>query len=151
MRRNIWPYAIIAYFAVFITGMVTWVAFAMRHDDQLVRPDYYDHELKYQKQIDRVTRTGALATGARVSYDHATQQIRLELPREHHATIEGAVHFYRPSDARLDQKVPLQINGEGAQQIDVSNLRSGLWKVFVSWKALDQDYYLEQAVVLYAR
>lgn len=151
MKRNIWPYAIIAYFAVFITGVVTWITFAMRHDDQLVRPDYYAHELKYQGQIESMARTGALAAGARVIYDSIGQVIRLELPQAHSNGIEGTVHLYRPSDARLDQKLQLEISQEGKQQIDVSHLQSGLWKVLVAWKALDKDYYLEQPVVLYRR
>ena len=151
MKRNLWPYAIICYFVLFITGMVTWVAFAMQHDDQLVRPDYYEQELKYQNQIDRMARTGALASDARLTYDHVSQNIRIELPPSHGPSFEGTVHLYRPSDARLDQKLPLAIDPGGLQQIDVSKLQVGLWKVYVSWRTLDNDYHLEQSVVLSPR
>lgn len=149
MKRNIWPYAIIAYFAVFITGMVTWVAFAMRHDDQLVRPDYYEHEINYQKQIDRISCTAVHAPSARISYDARNQQISLKLPDNIPGTeLNGSIHLYRPADARLDQKIPLQILADGSQQVDVSKLQSGFWKVLVSWRVAGREFYLEEPVVI---
>jgi nitrogen fixation protein FixH len=152
MKRNLWPYAIIAYFVVFITGMAAWITFAMGHDDQLVRRDYYEHEIEYQNQIDRVARTGALGTGASVIYDPRTQTIQIRLPPgTDQSAAQGRVHFYRPSDARLDQKLDLKLAADGTHQMDVSKLRSGFWKVFLSWKALGQEYYLEQPLVLYSR
>jgi hypothetical protein len=78
VKRNLWPYAIISYFIIFITGIVTWVSFAMRHEDQLVRPDYYEHEMKYQGQIDRVARTDR--STAAITYDRASQSLHLQLP-----------------------------------------------------------------------
>lgn len=149
MKRNIWPYAIIAYFVIFITGMVSWVVFAMRHDDQLVRPDYYEHEINYQKQIDRIFRTGVSAPSAEISYDARNQQISFKLPDEVlGAELHGSIHLYRPADARLDQRIPLQLRTDGSQQVDVSKLQGGYWKVLVSWKMAGQEFYLEKPVVI---
>ncbi|MGZ8939585.1 MAG: FixH family protein, partial [Limisphaerales bacterium] len=78
MKRNYWPHAIIAYFVIFITGVATWVTFAMRHNDQLVRTDYYEHEIKYQNQIDRLARTAAGV--AVIQYDRNIQAILVGLP-----------------------------------------------------------------------
>ena len=150
MKRNIWPYAIIGYFVVFIGGIVGWVSFAMRHDDQLVRTDYYEHEIKYQSQIERVARTSALGPGANITYDASRGVIRVAIPvSERDSRIEGNVHLYRPSNSRLDERIPLSLGIDGTQMIDVSKLESGVWKVFLNWKALDQEYYLEKPVVVY--
>jgi len=138
MKRNLWPYAIITYFIVFITGIVTWVSFAMRHDDQLVRPDYYEHEMKYQDQIDRVARTDR--STAAITYDRASQSLHLQLPN---TNVTGTVHLYRPSNARLDQRFPI------TNHIDVSSLEGGLWKVRLNWTDLGREYYLEKPIVLY--
>src|SRR5688572_10145882 len=118
MKRNYWPYAIIGYFVIFITGVVTWVSFAMRHDDQLVRPDYYEHEIKYQNQIDRLART--TPGQASVTYEPRTQTVSVQLPshlKPHE--VQGSIHLYRPSDARLDQKFPLALTEAGTQKLDV--------------------------------
>jgi hypothetical protein len=138
MKRNIWPYAIISYFAVFITGIVAWVSFAMRHDEQLVRPDYYAHEIKYQDQIDRVARTDR--TDASITYDRAAQTIRVQITK---TNIEGTIHLYRPSDERLDQKLPIT-----TQPFDVSNLERGFWKVRLNWTHLGREYYVEKPIII---
>ena len=149
MKKNIWPYAIIAYFVVFITGIVTWVSFAVRHDDQLVRPDYYEHEIKYQTQIDRLVRTRALNSESVISYNFAGKLIRITLPAEMSGrTIEGTIHLYRPSDAGLDKKIPLSPSSDGAQQVNVADLQGGLWKLRLNWKTDDAEYYVEKSLVL---
>src|SRR6476646_9736469 len=98
MKNNPWPYAIAAYFLVFITGMVAWVSFAMGHNDQLVRPDYYEHEIKYQDHIDSVARTAAVKPNIDVNYDLGKQTIAIHLPVH---SLEGRIQLYRPSDLKL--------------------------------------------------
>ena len=149
MKKNIWPYAIIAYFVVFITGIVAWVSFAARHDDQLVRGDYYEHEIKYQTQIDRLARTRALHSESAIAYDSAEKKIQITLPTEMRGrAVEGTIHLYRPSDARLDKKISLSPSIDGAQQIDVAGLQGGLWKLRLDWMTADAEYYVEKSLVL---
>ena len=149
MKKNVWPYAIVAYFVVFITGMITWVGFAMRHDDQLVRPDYYEHEIQYQNQIDRVARTRALNHSVDVAYDAARNAVSISLPPGMRGQkFEGTIHLYRPSDARLDRVLKFAPSVDGTQQINVSSLQAGLWKLRLDWKASNAEYYLEKSLVL---
>ena len=149
MKKNIWPYAIIAYFVVFITGIVAWVSFATRHDDQLVRADYYDHEIKYQSQIERVARTRALKDESIIVYHPAQKTIRITFPDELRGqNIEGNIHLYRPSDARLDKRISLSPSIDGIQQISVGGLQQGLWKLRLDWKLDDAEYYIEKSLVL---
>jgi hypothetical protein len=149
MKKNIWPYAIIAYFVVFITGIVAWVSFAARHDDQLVRGDYYEHEIKYQAQIDRLARTRALHSESAIVYDSAKKKIHITLPTEMRGrALEGTIHLYRPSDARLDKRMSLSPSIDGVQQIDVAALQGGLWKLRLDWQTGDAEYYVEKSLVL---
>jgi nitrogen fixation protein FixH len=149
MKNNLWPYAIIAYFVVFISGIVAWVTFASRHNDQLVRPDYYDHEIEYQAQIDRVTRTRALNGESVIAYNLAEKNVRITLPPEMRGkNLEGTIHLYRPSDARLDKRIPLSPSVDGAQQINVGDLKEGLWKLRLDWQSGDAEYYVEKSLVL---
>lgn len=149
MKRNFWPYAIVAYFVVFITGIVTWVVFAVHHEDQLVRPDYYEHEIRFQQQIDRVARTSALTSPVQILYHQKEQTISLALPANHTAdSSQGVIRLYRPSDARLDREVKLALDEHGSQTVDVSNLPSGLWKVHLSWTTEGSEYYFDQPLVV---
>ena len=147
MKRNPWPYAIIGYFALFITGVVVWVTYATRHQDQLTRPDYYEHEIRYQQHIDTVARTAAIRSGVQVEYHLTDKTISLALPGNS-AKTTGTIQLYRPSDARLDKTFPLSLDEHGSQTLNVAGLETGLWKLHLSWTADGTDYYFDQPLVL---
>ncbi|MHC1768640.1 MAG: FixH family protein [Verrucomicrobiia bacterium] len=144
----IWPTCIIGCFVVFIAGLLTFIVFASTQRNDLVRPDYYEAEIRYQQQIDRIQRTQSMPQPAAIVYDGPRRRITIQLPAAHAHVSSGQVHLYRPSDARLDRELPLALDTEGRQQLDAASLRSGLWKVRVQWSVAGEDYYLDQALVL---
>lgn len=147
--RNPWPIFLVVYFIVFITYIASFIVFAERQRMDLVREDYYDQEIKFQKQIDGATRAQSSRTPIAVRYDAATASITVALPKEQAArNPSGSVNFYRPSDAQLDETRPLAVNDTGVQHLDVKGLRKGPWKVRVEWKVDGQDYFSEQPFVV---
>jgi nitrogen fixation protein FixH len=149
-RLNPWPVSIVAFFTVAIVGCVSFVAFCSRHPADLVAADYYEQEVRYQAQIKRNHNAGK-AQPARVAYDQATQRIILTLPNPWHAEIDGHIHLYRPSAINLDSQLKLELNSEGMQSIDARSLLPGLWKVRVSWKVADEEYFIDEKVLIGAR
>jgi nitrogen fixation protein FixH len=147
MKRNPWPYAIVGYFVLFITGVVTWVVYATHHQDQLIRPDYYEHEIRYQQHIDTVARTAALRSGVQIHYDLGNRTVTLALPARA-AKMTGTIQLYRPSDSKLDKTFPLTLDEHSAQTLSVDGMESGLWKLHLSWSADGTDYYFDQPLVL---
>ncbi len=148
-RWDPWPVSIISLFVVAIIGFATFVAFCNRHPVDLVAPDYYDQEVRYQDQMDRVKRTRESAAGAAVSFEPAQKAIVIALPAEHCKTqLTGRIDLYRPSARNLDRQFPLAPGPDGLQRIDAADLQTGLWRVRVSWTANRQDYFLDQKVVL---
>ncbi|HYU45851.1 MAG TPA: FixH family protein [Terriglobales bacterium] len=146
---NPWPIAIIAFFVIAITGIVAFVVFATRNKMELVRHDYYDEEIRYQQQLDRLSRTRPLNAQVTVAYNPARHQIRIKLPSEHaQRPTSGRIHFYRPSDASLDRDFELAVNADGVQDVDTKKLRAGLWKVRVYWKVNNEEYFFDQSVVV---
>lgn len=149
IRTNPWPYAIIGWMLLFGTGMAAWVVVAVRNDPELVRADYYEQEIAYQKQIDRLSRTAAVRSEVSVAYQSAQQQIALRIPAGHLADkTTGTIHFYRPSHAKSDFTLPLAVDAAGAQTIPTIKLQSGLWKVRVSWTSGGQEFFHDQSLVL---
>jgi hypothetical protein len=142
MKRNLWPYAIIVYFVVFITGIASWIVFAVHNDHQLVGKDYYEREIKFQSEIDSSTR-GA-GSGVVVKYDSTQSKVTVSIPSN---PREGSVQFYRPSDSRLDRQLPLSLS-MGSQVIDLRAFEKGLWKVRLCWTADGSEYRHEETLVL---
>ena len=149
IRRNPWPYAIIGWFLVFGSAMAVWVVVAVRNDPDLVRTDYYEQEIGYQKQIDRLNRTAAVGGEVSVALENTRQWIALRLPLAHVSSdFSGTVHFYRPSNAKLDFEQPLALDAAGVQRVPTGKLQGGLWKIRVQWTTGGQEFFHDQSLVL---
>ncbi|NBR87487.1 MAG: hypothetical protein EB141_10725 [Verrucomicrobia bacterium] len=145
---SLWPYAILAWFILFGSAMAVWVAVAVRQNLDLVSPDYYAHEIRYQQQIDRQARTQSRSAGARINYDARQQCLTIALPIAHAAQALGKVAFYRPSDASLDRAVKWSANSAGEQMFDARTMRPGLWKIRVEWTFNGEEFFSDQSVTI---
>ena len=142
---NPWPYSIVAFFAVAILAAVVWVVFCIGHGTDLVAADYYEQEMEYQAQLDRIERADELSDQASVTYLAEEDSIRIQLPPNHAASgARGVIHLYRPSQAQLDQKYRLQPDATGVQRLKALNLQNGLWDVRVQWVVDGQDYFVSK-------
>jgi hypothetical protein len=148
-NRNLWPIGIVVVCALFVAGTVGLIVMACSQKVDLVSKDYYEQELKFQGQIDRVERTRRVASQASVAYDPARQCITVSLPPgQARGGVWGSIELYRPSAAGMDRALKLEPDASGVQRLDASGLAPGLWKVRVSWTVEKENYYLEQKVVV---
>jgi hypothetical protein len=150
--RNLWPLGIVLTLVLFVLGTVTLVVMACSQRVDLVSPDYYERELKFQGQIDSAERTHRSASRASVAYDAAGRCITVSLPADLAGhDISGRIELYRPSAAGMDRTVSLAPDAKGVQRLDAAGLAPGLWKVRVSWTVERQDYFLDEKVVVGAK
>jgi hypothetical protein len=148
-RWDPWPVSIIAFFIVAIIGCVTFVVFCTRHTADLVAADYYDQEVRYQGQMDRVQRTQQRGQLASVSYDAARKQIAIALPATRsRGAATGSVQLYRPSAASLDREFKFEAGPTGVQTIDAAGLEPGLWRVRISWTIDHMDYFIDEKLII---
>jgi hypothetical protein len=143
-----WGYKIAAMYGGFVAFIISMVVVCVKQDDiHLVSKDYYKEEIAYQDQIDKLTNAKRLTGGVGVQYTTASQEVLLFLPQAMHQAT-GSVLFFRPADARKDQKVALQLNESGKQIISTRGLSKGLWKVKVQWTYQNIPYFNEQVLVV---
>jgi nitrogen fixation protein FixH len=148
LRRNPWPIAITVYFGVFFIFIVCFIVFASRQRVDLVRADYYEAEIKFQQQIDRVERSRPMDAQVAIDYDLQSSKVTVQLPRAAQNGAYGKIELYRPSDARQDKNIKLAADQNGTQTIDVRGLQSGLWKVRVNWTCAGQEYFVEKPITI---
>jgi hypothetical protein len=150
--RNLWPIGIIVFCSLFVAGTAGLVVMACSQKVDLVSADYYEKELKFQGQIDRAERTRRDASQTAVTYDAAHRQITVSLPPgQTLGEVSGSIELYRPSAAEMDRAIKLEPDAHGIQRLDAAGLAPGLWKVRITWTAENQNYYLEQKVVVGAK
>lgn len=148
-RIEPWPIGIAGFFVVLIAALATWAVVAQRNREELVSADYYEQEVAYQQQINRLRRSAD--SGVVIGFVPVGQGgvIRITWPlASRPGEAQGRVRLYRPSEAALDREVPVLVRADGVQSIDAGALKPGLWKVRVHWGPEDSGYYAEGSVVV---
>ena len=137
-----WGKGIIITLVAFGTLMISMVTFCIKQDDiHLVTQNYYEEEIKYQGQIDKMINAGQIDHEVLV-YDNQLKKVALILPKG----AKGTLHLFRPSDARLDQKMEFDITEDNAVSVDVKDLRPGYWRLKLSWSEDGKEFYEEKKI-----
>ena len=149
-KRNLWPFGVALALTLFAGGMIALIVTAASNRMYLVADDYYEQELKYQTEIDSLANTRELQDAVQVTVDQARGLLMIQLPPDHAAAgaVEGRIHLYRPSSAKLDQERKLEVDVGGHQEISLAGLESGLWKVRLSWAFNGQAFRADQLFVI---
>lgn len=143
-KKSSWPFAIALVYALFAAGMIGVVIFAVRHPSDLVSRDYYQKEIRYQQQIDSEKR-------AQNDPDAPTVAINDRLCIIHYPGIPpegGAIKLYRPSDEALDRSMPMKLDDQQNQTVDLAGISAGLWRLRLEWTRNGQDYSREEVCML---
>ena len=148
-KRNLWPYAIIATFVLFAAYIGSMVQQALRTNVELVSPDYYKQELAFQQRMETVARTAALPSPVLLRYYAAEQRLTLHLPATLAGqAVQGQIHFFRPSNQKLDFALPLLPTADLTQRINTSKMRPGYWRVRLDFTAGSQTYFVDQELTV---
>lgn len=142
-----WGYKILILYVGFVAGMLFLVYKCTQQNIDLVAENYYEKEIKFQDQITRSNNvnTGGLVLKATVN---ESKQLIITYPAAvSGAKTSGEIHLFRPDNAKLDVKTPVDIT-EGLQYIDVSKLAKGYWRVQVSWQLGDTPLYQEERIFI---
>lgn len=137
-----WGKGIIVTLVAFGVLIISMVTICVRQDDiHLVTQNYYEEEIKYQDQIEKMINANQLDHEVLV-YDNQLKIVDLHLP----VGSKGVLHLFRPSDARLDQKITFDITDPSVNSVDVKSLKPGYWKVKLTWTENGVDYYKEEKI-----
>lgn len=110
----------------------------------LVTPNYYDAELKFQNVIDDKQRVDELSAPPKIT--HSVNTVNIQLPGEFlNKDVKGELHLYRPSDASKDVVKSFAIN-KSFIEIPLNKELSGAYEVKLSWEADGKTFYNEQRI-----
>lgn len=140
-----WGKGIIAVCAIFVIGIGVMVYTSMTKNIDLVTKNYYEEEIKYQQQIDKINNTNSLKE--KLSVETTENALLISFPKQN-GELKGEISLYRPSDAKKDFKIPVQLNENSKQFIATDNMQKGLWKVQINWNMNGKDYYSEEKVMI---
>ncbi len=146
MKMN-WGTGIAITYVVFVIATVSVVLFTTTIDVNLVTDDYYEKELAFQDEIDKVSRTNKLAEQPVINL--TGKNVYLKFPNSINSTlVEGKIKFYRPSDNNLDFSLPIALNEHGEQIVNSIRLIEGMWRVYVDWNIDDEHFLVEKILMV---
>lgn len=139
-----WPVGIFVAYLIFMGGTLAFVFSTFGVNLDLVTDNYYAKTLVYQNQID--SESNAMSLANPLSWEISGDELVIQYPGVLiPAGLHGEVAMYRPSDASLDYSIPIKYTDEGVQRISTSQMRQGAWKMEVSWRSGEKDYYTQSS------
>ena len=135
---------------MFMLFIIALVIGCMRQDFFLVAKDYYRQEINYQKHIDKVNNTYASQKTVNLDNQAGKGYINLQFPlvAKGKDGVAGKIVLFRPSDARKDVVIPLNLDNKNQQIINTGSLDKGLWKIKVDWSESGEPYYDAFTVII---
>lgn len=137
-----WGKKIAVLYIGFVVVTLAFVVFAMNQRVDLVTDNYYEKELKYQEQIDKIKKTKELKEKTEIQLIEKTVKIKFPaLPDKN--SPKDFILFYRPSDPSKDVKIQVSADSLGFQFIPVEKLARGFWKIKLNWTSGGSEFYDE--------
>lgn len=108
----------------------------------IVTDNYYEKELKYQEQLDKVARTRALKETMEIT--NTGKELIIKFPNVPDKNQnKDFISLYRPSDNTKDVKIPVLTDSSRTQIVSVERIARGYWKAQINWTSGGSEYYYE--------
>lgn len=143
MKWN-WGTKIILVYCGFVVFMLGMVYMAVSQKFDLVTPDYYNQELKYQEVIEGKTNSNLMKEQVKIIVENGV--VNVVFPSALGSLDSGVVLFYRPDNAAFDwsSKLGTSLN----YQFDGKKLAYGNYKVKLTYIAQGKKYFDEQSLFI---
>jgi hypothetical protein len=139
-----WGYRILILYSLFIVGILTMVYKSTQQKVELVSENYYEQEVQYQDQYNRMQNSNQPENKLVVNAMLGSAEI--QFPSAFiNSKVDGKVTFFRPDNKNLDFSVPVELSA-GIQKIQSEKLTKGYWKVQIYWNADGKPFYQESKV-----
>jgi hypothetical protein len=142
-----WGAGITLVLILFALMLFTLAYISYRQDRQLVREDYYYHEIHHQSEIDALGNFAVL--GQNLVIRHAGERLILEFPAILGAgRAQGHLELMRPNDASLDKRFDIAPDTTGRVEVPSGNLTAGKYLLKATLVMADRKYCVEKEIVI---
>lgn len=140
-----WGNKLVLVFIAFTTLIGTLVYKAVHTDFDLVTPEYYQEELKYEDHIDAMQNAARLSE---VTIRQDAVNVVVTLPKEMEGyKVDGKAWFYYNASAEKDRQISFStLNGTAS--FSKEDLAKGNVLLKLSWNSGTENYYVEKMISL---
>lgn len=142
-----WGHGVTIGFVLFAGYILYFVFVSFNRNFDLVSDDYYAQEVAFQDRIDD-TKNG-LEIKDEITIKHNDNQLEVNFPIEVAKQItKGNIHFFRPSDKKLDLEISLDLDENGLLSIPLEKFVQGRYEAQISWDANGKSYYVKKDIFI---
>jgi nitrogen fixation protein FixH len=138
-----WGTKIAFLYLSFATMIGVMVYKSVTQSVDLVAPNYYEQELKYQDKIDGINNLSADSKAIIIT--QGENSISFNFLKEMGAP-KGHILFFKPDNAASDIETEIKTDNEGVQTIDAKALTKGTYLVKIDWKIGDKKFFKEERI-----
>ena len=142
-----WGAGITLVLILFALMLFTLAYISYRQDRQLVREDYYYHEIHHQAEIDSLGNFAAL--GQNLVIRQAGDRLILQFPAILGAGgAKGHLELMRPNDASLDRRIEIAPDSTGFVNLAAGDLAAGKYLLRASLEMAGKNYNIEKEIII---
>ena len=149
MKFN-WGHGISIFLIIFVLTTISVVAlitFDDAYSHELVSENYYEDELKFQEEIDKVNNASKLSS--KVKYRVSKDGVLITFPNDFDYTkVSGTIEMDRPSKMILDFTMPIKLDENFQILIPAEKAIQGKWKMVIDWNVGDQEFMYKATIRL---
>ena len=138
-----WGTKIAFLYLSFATMIGVMVYKSVTQSVDLVAPNYYEQELKYQDKIDGINNLRAESKAIIIT--QGENSISFNFLKEM-GVPKGHILFFKPDNAASDIETEIKTDNEGVQTIDTKALTKGTYLVKIDWKIGDKKFFKEERI-----
>ncbi len=144
-KKSLWGVGIAVLYGSFVIFILSFVIFSTTQNYVLVEDNYYQKSLSYQDKIDMLKNTENLAVKPNLLLDKENKILTISFADSlAELGIAGTAHFFRPSDKRADQMIPISLDSNNQMTISTSRFLKGFWVLKLQWASSNTSYYQEE-------
>lgn len=148
-KKSRWGIGIAVAYSVFFLAMVSMVIASRFQRSDLVTRDYYEQEIRYQEQVDRLARTAAHGHALDIRFDTALNAVIVQFPTTvAGSNVSGKIALFCPANAAYDKTFDISIDAANRQILSCDRLPRGMWRIKIAWRIDSEEYYTEEIVHL---
>lgn len=141
-----WGKAITICIITFMLFILYMVFMASNTATDLFAPDYYEQEINYQDNITALQKGKDFSN--LIKLELTNDSVKWKMPDKLIMAFDGEVHFYRPNNAQLDKHKIMQVNRGSTNGFSLSELLSGKYEVYFTWKSHNVDYRVVKTLII---
>ena len=138
-----WGTKIAFLYLSFATMIGVMVYKSVTQSVDLVAPNYYEQELKYQDKIDGINNLRAESKAIIIT--QGENSISFNFLKEM-GVPKGHILFFKPDNAASDFETEIKTDNEGVQTIETKHLTKGTYLVKIDWKIGDKKFFKEERI-----